>query len=330
MGFDEFWFGEHHSGGWQIIADPLLMVARAAATTRRIAWAPGSRRSPTTTRRCCSTASSRLDHLTRGRLMFGVGAGALALDNSMMGLDPMHARQAMEESLEAMTLLLADAGPVTYTPEHASWRLHEAYLHLAPFSEQARHPGRGLQLGVRAAAGRPVRARHDLVRRLRGRRDGPREPHAPRLREGRLHGGAARAGARPAPVERHEPDAHRADGGAGACSGPRGRGAVRRLHPADPADERAGRVGRRRHHRHPAHRRARRGRHAGDGDRPHREGAGAQRGRRHLPARARRVGRPRRHPGQHGALRHRGRAALHRLDAHPAGGVRPRACSTTS
>lgn len=33
LGFDEFWFGEHHSGGWQIIADPLLMVARAAATS---------------------------------------------------------------------------------------------------------------------------------------------------------------------------------------------------------------------------------------------------------------------------------------------------------
>ena len=136
LGFDEFWFGEHHSGGWQIIADPLLMVARAAGTTRRIRLGSGVSTLAYHHPKLLLDSVIQLDHLTRGRFMFGVGAGALALDSSMMGLDPMHARESMEDSLEAMMLLLEGQGPVTYTPRHAGWRLQDAWLHLHPYSEE--------------------------------------------------------------------------------------------------------------------------------------------------------------------------------------------------
>ncbi|WP_420597050.1 LLM class flavin-dependent oxidoreductase [Deinococcus sp.] len=136
LGFDEFWFGEHHSGGWQIIADPLLMVARASATTTRIKLGSGVSTLAYHHPKLLLDSVIQLDHLTRGRFMFGVGAGALALDSLMMGLDPMKARGAMEESLEAMMLLLQGDGPVTYTPEHADWRLVDAYLQLQPYSDE--------------------------------------------------------------------------------------------------------------------------------------------------------------------------------------------------
>ena len=32
----------------------------------------------------------QLDHMTRGRVMFGVGPGALPSDARMMGIDPRH------------------------------------------------------------------------------------------------------------------------------------------------------------------------------------------------------------------------------------------------
>ena len=48
-----------------------------------------------------------LDHLTRGRVMIGVGPGALPSDAFMMGIDPASQRDMMEESLEAILLLLA-------------------------------------------------------------------------------------------------------------------------------------------------------------------------------------------------------------------------------
>jgi limonene 1,2-monooxygenase len=131
LGYDEFWFGEHHSGGWQIIAAPELMVAAAAQRTQRIRLGTG-----------VSTLSYHhpfmlldrmilLDHLTRGRLIFGVGAGALPLDSRMIGHDPMVARRMMEESLEAITAMLRHDGPVT---RKTDWfELDDAVLHLRPY-----------------------------------------------------------------------------------------------------------------------------------------------------------------------------------------------------
>jgi len=52
-----------------------------------------------------------LDHLTRGRVMLGVGPGALASDAWMMGIDPLTQRRRMEERLEAIVALLRGEGP---------------------------------------------------------------------------------------------------------------------------------------------------------------------------------------------------------------------------
>ncbi|MEV4514455.1 LLM class flavin-dependent oxidoreductase [Dactylosporangium sp. NPDC049525] len=134
LGFDEFWFGEHHSGGWQIIGAPELMIAAAAQRTGRIRLGTGvstlSYHHPLTP----LDRIIQLDHLTRGRLIFGVGAGALALDATMIGHDPMQARRMMEESLEAMTALLRFDGPVSRTTDW--FELRDGYLHLAPHQER--------------------------------------------------------------------------------------------------------------------------------------------------------------------------------------------------
>lgn len=134
LGFDEFWFGEHHSGGWQIIGAPELMIAAAAQRTSRIRLGTGvstlSYHHPLT----LLDRIIQLDHLTRGRLIFGVGAGALALDSTMIGHDPMEARRMMEESLEVMTELLRFDAPVSRTTDW--FQLRDGYLQLAPFQER--------------------------------------------------------------------------------------------------------------------------------------------------------------------------------------------------
>ena len=40
LGYDEFWCGEHHSSGWEMIASPEVFLAAAAERTQRINWAP--------------------------------------------------------------------------------------------------------------------------------------------------------------------------------------------------------------------------------------------------------------------------------------------------
>ena len=41
LGFDEAWIGEHHSGGYEIIASPEVFIAAAAERTRHIRLGSG-------------------------------------------------------------------------------------------------------------------------------------------------------------------------------------------------------------------------------------------------------------------------------------------------
>jgi limonene 1,2-monooxygenase len=74
-----------------------------------------------------------LDHLTRGRVMFGVGPGALPSDAYMMGIEVARQRDMMEEAFEAIFELLHSDEPVT---REAGWfTLRDARLQLKPYSD---------------------------------------------------------------------------------------------------------------------------------------------------------------------------------------------------
>ncbi|MBA2281249.1 MAG: LLM class flavin-dependent oxidoreductase [Acidimicrobiia bacterium] len=106
LGFEEAWIGEHHSGGWEIIADPMVFIAAAAARTRSIRLGTGVSSLPYHHPLILADRMVLLDHLTRGRVMLGVGPGQLTSDARMLGIEPNDQRRMMEESLEVITALL--------------------------------------------------------------------------------------------------------------------------------------------------------------------------------------------------------------------------------
>jgi limonene 1,2-monooxygenase len=73
-----------------------------------------------------------LDHLTRGRVMMGVGPGSLPSDAFMMGIEVAKQRDRMEEALEAILLLLRSEEPVSIETEW--FTLADACLNLRPYS----------------------------------------------------------------------------------------------------------------------------------------------------------------------------------------------------
>jgi limonene 1,2-monooxygenase len=131
LGFDEAWFGEHHSAGFEIIASPEVFIAAAAQRTRHIRLGTGVSSLPYHHPFMLADRLVLLDHLTRGRLMIGVGPGALPTDAFMMGIDPARQRDMMEESLEAILLLLAGDAPVTYETDW--FTLVKARLQMRPY-----------------------------------------------------------------------------------------------------------------------------------------------------------------------------------------------------
>jgi limonene 1,2-monooxygenase len=132
LGYDEAWIGEHHSAGWETIADPAVFMAAAAERTRHIKLGSGVVSLPYHHPLMVAQRFVQLDHMTRGRAMLGVGPGALVSDAYMMGIDPTVQRRRMDEALGAIMALLACEEPVTMQTDW--FELREARLHLAPFT----------------------------------------------------------------------------------------------------------------------------------------------------------------------------------------------------
>src|SRR3954465_8601708 len=87
LGYDEAWIGEHHSAGYEIIAAPEVFIAAAAERTRRIRFGTAVVSDRYHHPLMVADRIMQLDHQTRGRVMFGVGPGALPSDAFMMGID---------------------------------------------------------------------------------------------------------------------------------------------------------------------------------------------------------------------------------------------------
>jgi len=132
LGYDEAWIGEHHSAGWEIIASPEIFIAAAAERTRHITLASGVTSLPYHHPFLVAQRFVQLDHMTRGRVMLGVGPGALVSDAYMMGIDAEQQRRMMDESLGAILQLLACEEPVTMKTDW--FELRDARLHLAPYT----------------------------------------------------------------------------------------------------------------------------------------------------------------------------------------------------
>jgi len=136
MGFDEAWFGEHHSCGVEPIGDPMLFIAHTAAVTKYIKLGTGVVSMPYHNPFMVADRLVLLDHLTRGRAMLGVGPGALATDAIMLGLDPADARQALETDVDVLMHLLRNDEPISI--ETPRYKLVEARLQMDCYSDP--HP----------------------------------------------------------------------------------------------------------------------------------------------------------------------------------------------
>ena len=132
LGFDEAWIGEHHSAGWELIADPALIIAAVAKTTRTIRLGTGVTSLPYHHPLIVADRMVQLDHMTRGRAMLGVGPGALTSDAHMLGIEAATQRQRMAESLDAIMQLLRAEGPVNMETEW--FTLRDARLQMASYT----------------------------------------------------------------------------------------------------------------------------------------------------------------------------------------------------
>ena len=133
LGYDEFWCGEHHSTGWEMIASPEIFLAAAAERTNRIMLGTGVVSLPYHHPYMVAQRIVQLDYQSRGRVIFGSGPGALPSDAHTMGIDPMVQRDRQDEAMGVIRRLFR--GEERFSYESEWFKLKDAKLQLLPLQK---------------------------------------------------------------------------------------------------------------------------------------------------------------------------------------------------
>lgn len=133
LGFDEFWCGEHHSSGWEMIASPELFLAAAGERTKRIRLGTGVVSLPYHHPFNVAQRIVQLDHMTGGRVIFGTGPGALPSDAKMFGIDQLLLRDRQDEALGVIVRLLSGE---RFTVKSDWFEINDGMLQLLPVQEK--------------------------------------------------------------------------------------------------------------------------------------------------------------------------------------------------
>src|SRR5713101_2429353 len=133
LGYDEFWCGEHHSSGWEMIASPEMFLAAAGERTKRIKLGTGVVSLPYHHPFNVAQRMVQLDHMTGGRAIFGSGPGALASDAHTLGIDPMTQRDRQDEAIAVIRRLFRGE---RVTAKSDWFTLQDAALQLLPLQEE--------------------------------------------------------------------------------------------------------------------------------------------------------------------------------------------------
>ena len=137
LGFDEFFIGEHHSGGWETMPAPEMALAKASALAQRIRLGTSVISAPFHHPFHIAERMAFLDHLTRGRAILGVGPCALVTDKKLFGLPNEKLYSMLAESTDIIVRLLESPEPIDH--EGRFWSFKQMRLQLRSY-QQPRMP----------------------------------------------------------------------------------------------------------------------------------------------------------------------------------------------
>jgi len=149
MGYTEAWIGEHHTAPWEPHPAPDLLVSAGFRETKNIRLGPGGFLLPYHHPAELANRIALLDHISDGRLNFGVAASGLPSDWAMFNVDGMSGqnRAMTREALDIILKLWESDEPFEYAGYYWTVRAPEEMYgflrpHLKP--KQAPHPPIGV------------------------------------------------------------------------------------------------------------------------------------------------------------------------------------------
>src|ERR1700748_3491592 len=133
LGFDEFWCGEHHFSGWEMIASAEMFLAAAGERAKLSRAGTGGVSLPYPHPFNVPQRIVQLDYMPGGRAIFGSGPGALASDAHTLGIDPMTQRDRQDEAIAVIRRLFKGERVTT----KSDWFvMNDAALQILPLQEE--------------------------------------------------------------------------------------------------------------------------------------------------------------------------------------------------
>lgn len=111
LGFEEFFMGEHYTCEIEQVSSPMMFLAYIAKQTKTIRLGTGVLPLPLYHPVMAASHIALLDHLTEGRLILGVGTGALGSDFEAFGMSEANRPEMMMDSLDIILKIWSSNAP---------------------------------------------------------------------------------------------------------------------------------------------------------------------------------------------------------------------------
>ena len=156
LGYDEFFIGEHHSGGWETMPAPEMALAKASAHAHRIRLGTSVISVPFHHPFHVAERMAFLDHLTKAARFSASAPAPLVTDKDLFGLLTEKLYPMMAESVDIIVRLLESPEPIDYDGQY--WKIPTNAL-AAAFLPTAAHAARDRVVGEsdQPRTGRQVR-----------------------------------------------------------------------------------------------------------------------------------------------------------------------------
>ena len=133
LGYDEFFVGEHHTAAWENIPAPDMFLAKASGLTSVIKLGTSVISAPFHPPFDLAERFAFLDHLSKGRVILGLGPCGLPTDAKLFNIPPARLRPMLEESLDIIVKLLESPDPIDY--DGRFWKFREMALQLRSYQQ---------------------------------------------------------------------------------------------------------------------------------------------------------------------------------------------------
>ena len=141
LGYSEAWIGQHLTTPWEPIVSPQQLIARCLGETDNIVLGTGVEVLYNSHPVRLALELAQLDHMARGRLHFGFGAGGTPTDFQLYGVNPAEDQHQamMREALEIILDCWKPGGPDAFTGEF--WQVNKPnyndryYWHVSPWQD---------------------------------------------------------------------------------------------------------------------------------------------------------------------------------------------------